>query len=98
MVTRREGSRKGGRRGEENKKSQACSQKLEEEKGRKRRGQRIRRKIIEGEWETGTTAEKSEEWKSADNRGEERKNQKRGGCGEVPRPATGSAVRMINGN
>lgn len=41
---------------------------------------------------------KSEEWKSVDNWGEERKNQSRGGCGEVPRPATGSAVRMINGN
>lgn len=45
-----------------------------------------------------TTTEKSEEWKSVDSSGEERKNQRRVGCGEVPRPATGSAVRMINGN
>lgn len=31
-------------------------------------------------------------------REEEKKSQSRGGCGKVPRPAAGSAVRMINGN
>lgn len=53
----------------------------------------------EREWERRAIKRKSEEWKSGDNRGEERENQeKRGGCSEVPRPSTGSAVRMINGN
>lgn len=27
-----------------------------------------------------------------------KKNESRGGCGKVPRPAAGSAVTMINGN
>lgn len=40
------------------------------------RGQKVRQEIIEGEWEMRTTTETSEEWKSADNRGEERKNQR----------------------
>lgn len=46
-----------------------------------------------------TIRKKFEEQESVDNKGEERENlKKRGGCSEVPRPATGSAVRMINGN
>lgn len=56
-------------------------------------------KVMGEEWERRAIKRKSEEWKSGDNRGEERENQeKRGGCSEVPRPSTGSAVRMINGN
>lgn len=45
---------------------------------------------------------KAEERKGVDNWGEDggrkKKNESRGGCGEVPRPAAGSAVTMINGN
>lgn len=56
----------------------------------------------------GAESKKDEEYESrgvekvwtpgerTERRGE--KNQSRGGCGEVPRPAAGSAVRMINGN
>lgn len=43
-------------------------------------------------------SEKSGEWKRGDNWGEEKKNQSRRGCGQVPRPGPGSAVRLINGN
>lgn len=42
--------------------------------------------------------EKPGEWKRRDEWGEERKNQSRGGCGQVPRPGPGSAVRLTNGN
>lgn len=46
--------------------------------------------MIETQWEI-RGVESVDNWR-------EEKNQSRGGCGEVPRPATGSAVRMINEN
>lgn len=57
----------------------------------KKKGKEMRRKMIKMQWEIRGV-------ESMDNWGEEKKNQSRGGCGEVPRPATGSAVRMINEN
>lgn len=73
----------------------ACSRKLEEEKERTK-GKGVKSQTGSGKLGQQWRNWRRRGWTTGERRGKIKR--RRGGCGEVPRPATGSAVRMINGN